>query len=289
MAAETKIRRLKEVKVKLDGREYTIPPFFREKKDSKGDDRTLLNDTFIEFYMCNYMYKHIFPQDLRAKCQVFGSFFYTSLQMRIRTKIKEPLKRSELLEAYDKIFRKRDTSVLDKELLIIPVHIETPKHWFLVLIHNPAGAIRHFFEVRPGVHDVDFDENQMDCRIIIMDSLFGWPKYRAPLTVHHNQVSENLRLWLQMTAAVAQKELMAARVRKVVCEKLPRQQNSYDCGIFMIVCAEYFTVYNSQWMAYDTETLKYLRMDASNEQSLATEEPRLRLERLLEALKVESH
>ncbi|KAF1770054.1 hypothetical protein GCK72_001871 [Caenorhabditis remanei] len=286
---------------KFQNQKYIIPPLFHNKWSDKNADRTLLNDTIIEFYMCEYMRLKVYDENARARYHLFHTFFYSRLRVNFGQYFKEgPPRRSEFAIHYNRMFQQKvkPSAILQKEILVIPVHNNKPKHWFLVLVHNPSGAIRRRIvdskEVKSGnrrslltkqIAEYARFEEAGECRVVIMDSLLNSKKYQSDLSKAHSHAFDYIRLWLQMAASACDEELMSSRVRKVVCESLPKQHNDVDCGVYMLAYAEYFTWFNTEWMKTPTESLAYLKMEDDLKSLLNTEEPRLRLDKLFQKMK----
>uniref|UniRef100_A0A1I7T857 ULP_PROTEASE domain-containing protein n=1 Tax=Caenorhabditis tropicalis TaxID=1561998 RepID=A0A1I7T857_9PELO len=296
-------RRTADIWITYKGQQFKIPPLFQEKWTERNDHRTLLNDTLIEFYMRHWMVNDVYDNEARKNFHIFNTFFFSKLKLRFSQYFKDgPPRRSELGEHFNRCFQRVNPGAfLRKEILVVPIHLERPKHWFLALVHNPAGAIRRYKikkrterENNPGVPlcqqineyaEFEFDELAMECRIVIMDSLVHDQKYKTALNTAYNHAFDYIRLWLQMAASSLGEELMIGRVRRVICKKLPQQTNSVDCGIYMLAFAEYFTWYNTEWTRQSTESLEYLLMEDQLKEMLDSLEPRMRLEKLLQRLK----
>ncbi|EGT42251.1 hypothetical protein CAEBREN_17534 [Caenorhabditis brenneri] len=294
-------KRLQSISIEYRDRKYMMPPLFETDRNDHNEGRTLLNDTIIEFYMCNYMWYDVYGEAERGRFHVFHTFFYSKLRIRFGPYYRDGVpRRSELAEHYNRHFQRvQPRSILQKEVLVIPIHLEKPKHWFLVLVHNPTGAIRHSTPIDRNeksmkersltsqVNDFAQFERAGECRIIIMDSLFTNKKFRVQLDNAYAHAFDYIRLWLQMAAAADGEEMMSSRVRKVVCENLPQQNNSVDCGSYMMNYAEYFTKWNTEWITKPTDELAYLTMPEENAKALETSEPRDRIDKLLEGMKTE--
>lgn len=141
-------------------------------------------------------------------------------------------------------------------------------------------------------------------------------KFREVIDKTHDSTFDHIRLWLLMSAAATDVDMFCTRFRlivfldihhipnnnfrKVVCQKLPQQKNSVDCGIFMMAFAEYFTKYNTAWQVHNTncfqknvyflqslptDALADLKMDDDIKSLLNSETPRQRLDELFQSLK----
>ncbi|CAO4362223.1 unnamed protein product [Caenorhabditis nigoni] len=291
-------KRLDDLNIFYKGKSFTIPPLFRAELKGSNEDRTLLNDTVIEFYLCHFMWDTLYDDNTRSRVHVFNTFFYDKLRTRLRYRFKDVQPReSELGTHYNNLFRRgQPGTLLRKEVLVIPCHIKKPKHWFLILVHNPSGAVVR----REASNDIDDNNNRTqkslsaqiveyaqfkersDCRIIIMDSLCHSRKFGPDLAKAHEEAFDSIRVWLQMAAAASGEKLMASLVRKIVCQNLPRQKNGVDCGIYMMAFAEYFTWYNTEWLKAPTDWLVNMSMDDGVTHLLGSVEPRMRLEEILQ-------
>ncbi|CCD68628.1 Ubiquitin-like protease family profile domain-containing protein [Caenorhabditis elegans] len=295
-------KRLAHLEIRFKDRRHIIPPLFHNGWVGRNEDRTLLNDTIIEFYMCDWMRLEVFDEATRASSHVFHSFFLPKIKTCFKDFKENPPRRSELANHYNRFFRSKNDAetFLKKDILLIPVHLDKPKHWFLVIVHNPSGAVRRISDVnildatnkvksrrlsRRITGHVNCDENAGECRIIIMDSLVHSKKYREVIDKTHDSTFDHIRLWLLMSAAATDVDMFCTRFRKVVCQKLPQQKNSVDCGIFMMAFAEYFTKYNTAWQSLPTDALADLKMDDDIKSLLNSETPRQRLDELFQSLK----
>ncbi|ULU13004.1 hypothetical protein L3Y34_015896 [Caenorhabditis briggsae] len=293
-----KVKRLDPFNIFYKGKSFTIPPLFRTEWNGSNEDRTLLNDTVIEFYLCHFLWDKLYDDNTRSRFHVFNTFFYDKLQTRLRYHFRDVQPRqSELGTHYNNLFQRgKPGTLLRKEVLVIPCHIRKPKHWFLILVHNPSGAVIR----RRASNEVDDNNNRKqkslsaqiaeyaqfeegsECRIIIMDSLCHSRRFGPDLAKAHEEAFDSIRVWLQMAAAANGEELRACRVKKIVCQNLPRQKNGVDCGIFMMAFAEYFTWFNTEWLRAPTDSLVNMRMDDDLKHLLDSVEPRMRLEAILQ-------
>lgn len=183
----------------------------------------MLNDTVVEFYM-NYVLQNSVPKATREKIHIFSTFFYNKIK-KLPQLGEEEL--NESVRRWDK-----NVKLFDKDYLIIPIC--DCHHWTLLIVCYPNEV---------PVHDDPIVINQnADLRylpkgcMIMMDSLFirYLRKFTDPVrSFLHSRWSfekpnEELRNFKDRGAF---KEIYA---------KVPKQRNTYDCGIYLLNYFEKF-------------------------------------------------
>ncbi|XP_055071447.2 sentrin-specific protease 7 [Misgurnus anguillicaudatus] len=241
------------------------------------DSGEFLNDVIIDFYL-KYLLVQKAPRSSVDRSHVFSSFFYKQLTRRDNanedsTSIPAQVRRHQRVKTWT-----RHVDIFDKDFLFVPVNQES--HWYLVVICFPGleepqyvnwdargsrqgddGEDSCASEIQPDnrsnndedkdaddshvkpskCHDpVDCTENncvrkticQRPC-ILVMDSL--------KLSVHE-RVFKVLREYLQMeweAKKCGSRDFSAERMIGSHC-KVPLQDNSSDCGLYLLQYAESF-------------------------------------------------
>ncbi|XP_076932766.1 putative ubiquitin-like-specific protease 2B [Bidens hawaiensis] len=177
-----------------------------------------LNDTIVDFYI-EYL-KKIKPAE--ARVHFFNSFFFRKL-----ADFDDNQSRSiDFKEAFQRIRKwTKKVDIFQKDYIFIPVNFRL--HWSLIIICHP-GEVMNFTD--------DEMENSLKVPCILhMDSIKGshrgldqcikcylWEEWKE----RNSHVSENIPAKL--------KDLRFIRL------EVPQQENSYDCGLFMLHYMELF-------------------------------------------------
>lgn len=173
-----------------------------------------LNDTLIDFWML-----WISRFDDLSKFHVFSSHFYTSLF-------------EDGSIAVTKWTERKGIDVFDKKFIFVPINKSL--HWSLCVVVNPGQILQH-----PDLRGKDehLDESSpMPC-ILFLDSLKAHQK---------TQVAHRIRQWLNSEWQRLHKSSsipnpFQSKTMPVIDPKIPYQNNSWDCGVF--VCRYAFALY----------------------------------------------
>lgn len=184
---------------------------------------TQLNDTIIEFYM-NYLLQNNVQSIRREQIHVFSTFFYNKIKKLPQldeTKLNESVRRWD-----------RHVKLFDKDYLIIPIC--DCHHWTLAIVCFPRQIPAHDDPIVINQNS-DLKHQPKGC-MFLLDSLFVryMKKFTDPVrSFLHSRWSferpnEEIRNFKDRGAF---KEIYA---------KVPKQRNSYDCGIYLLNSFEKF-------------------------------------------------
>ncbi|XP_062203931.1 uncharacterized protein LOC133906150 isoform X2 [Phragmites australis] len=181
---------------------------------------TFVNDTIIDFYV-KYLSMRIEPTEKR-RYHFFNSFFFRKLADLDKDQGRAPEGRAAFLRV-----RKwtRKINVFEKDFLFIPVNFNL--HWSLIVLCYP-GEVATF-------KDGDMELSDKAPCILHMDSLKGshnglkdiiqsylWEEWKER---HPESASDNPDKFLNL---------------RFVSLELPQQDNSFDCGLFLLHYVEHF-------------------------------------------------
>ncbi|KAF8681759.1 hypothetical protein HU200_045196 [Digitaria exilis] len=181
---------------------------------------TFVNDTIIDFYI-KYLSTRIESTEKR-RYHFFNSFFFRKLADLDKDQGRAPEGRAAFLRV-----RKwtRKINVFEKDFLFIPVNFSL--HWSLIVICYPGEVVTS--------KDGDTDLSAEVPCILHMDSLKGshaglkdiiqsylWEEWKER---HPDSASDNSDKFLNL---------------RFVSLELPQQDNSFDCGLFLLHYAELF-------------------------------------------------
>ncbi|CAO3622715.1 unnamed protein product [Cunninghamella blakesleeana] len=170
--------------------------------------------------------------ELTNDIHVFNSFFYTRITQTRTRVISE--------EIYTAV--QNWTSGIDlfsKKFLIIPVNEDN--HWYLVLVCNPGLCI-------PKEQHLNLDQDEMlsekptskeKSTLYILDSLRG----------KHDKCVKNVTKYLCLEANYKHKIEYADFIKPIIKHPLvPRQDNVFDCGIYLLHFVELFMKSTQQFI-----------------------------------------
>ncbi|XP_022731497.1 probable ubiquitin-like-specific protease 2B isoform X2 [Durio zibethinus] len=180
---------------------------------------TFINDTIIDFYI-KYL-KNQKPEE-RQRFHFFNSFFFRKLA----DLDKDPSSISDGRAAFLRVHKwTRKLDMFGKDYIFIPINFNL--HWSLIVICHPGEVA--------GFKDEDLDKSSKVPCILHMDSIKGnhaglknlvqsylWEEWKE----RHKETSEDL----------SSKFLNL----RFVSLELPQQENSFDCGLFLLHYLELF-------------------------------------------------
>ncbi|XP_044511692.1 probable ubiquitin-like-specific protease 2B isoform X3 [Mangifera indica] len=181
---------------------------------------TFINDTIIDFYI-KYLKNQIQAEE-KHRFHFFNSFFFRKLA----DLDKDPSSISDGKAAFLRVHKwTRKVDVFGKDYIFIPVNFNL--HWSLLIICH-LGEVATF-------RDEDMDNSEKVPCILHMDSIKGthaglknlvqsylWEEWK----VRHKDTSEDISSkFLNM---------------RFVQLELPQQENSFDCGLFLLHYLELF-------------------------------------------------
>ncbi|KAK6245762.1 Ulp1 protease family [Theobroma cacao] len=181
---------------------------------------TFINDTIIDFYI-KYLKNQIQPEE-RQRFHFFNSFFFRKLA----DLDKDPSSISDGRAAFLRVHKwTRKLDMFGKDYIFIPVNFNL--HWSLIVICHPGEVA--------GFEDEDLNKSSKVPCILHMDSIKGshaglknlvqsylWEEWKE----RHKETSEDL----------SSKFLNL----RFVSLELPQQENSFDCGLFLLHYLELF-------------------------------------------------
>ncbi|XP_058081751.1 probable ubiquitin-like-specific protease 2B isoform X2 [Magnolia sinica] len=181
---------------------------------------TFINDTIIDFYI-KYLKNKIQPED-KHRFHFFNSFFFRKLA----DLDKDPGSVKEGRAAFLRVRKwTRKVNIFEKDYILIPVNFNL--HWSLMVICHP-GEVAYF-------KDEEIEKAPKVPCILHMDSIKGshtglknliqsylWEEWKE----RHGESSKDL-------------SLKFSNLRFVPLE-LPQQENSFDCGLFLLHYVELF-------------------------------------------------
>lgn len=181
---------------------------------------TFINDTIIDFYI-KYLKNKILPEE-RHRFHFFNSFFFR----KMADLDKDPLSSSEGKAAFLRVRKwTRKVNLFEKDYIFIPVNFNF--HWSLIVICHP-GEVASF-------EDENVEKAHKVPCILHMDSIKGthsglknhiqsylWEEWKEK----QNKISEDISSkFLNM---------------RFISLELPQQENSFDCGLFLLHYVELF-------------------------------------------------
>ncbi|CAN6449485.1 unnamed protein product [Victoria cruziana] len=184
---------------------------------------TFINDTIIDFYI-KYLESKLLPKD-KDRFHFFNSFFFRKLA----DLDKNPGSAFEGKVAYQRVRKwTRKVDIFKKDYLFIPVNFNL--HWSLIVVCHPGEAAT--FE------DGKVNENEKVPCILHMDSIKG----------SHTGLKDLVQgyLWEEWKARhmdpkeAAEDDIMRFSDIRFVPLELPQQENSFDCGLFLLHYVELF-------------------------------------------------
>ncbi|KAL8199713.1 hypothetical protein R6Q57_013281 [Mikania cordata] len=181
---------------------------------------TFVNDTIIDFYI-KYLKNKIKPDEKR-KLHFFNSFFFRKLA----DPDKDPLDASKGAIAYQRVKKwTRKINIFDKDYVFIPVNFNY--HWSLIVICH-LGEMATY-------EDEDVHESTKVPCVLHMDS------FRGSHTGLQGFVQSYLKEEWKARQHVASEDI-ASRFNdlRFISLELPQQQNSFDCGLFLLHYVELF-------------------------------------------------
>ncbi|KAJ8687565.1 hypothetical protein QAD02_023359 [Eretmocerus hayati] len=187
----------------------------------------LINDIIIDFYLM-YLAIEILPPEDQMRVYVFNTYFFTRL-----TSVSWSCMNSHnmTLAATQHAAVKTWTRTVDifkKDFIIIPIN--RSEHWFLVVVCYPSM-------ISSDVKKTDSNFRDESCRpcIIIFDSM---PYLRIRKTVVVQELKDYLKCeYAEKMGSDASRSISDM---PVIYADVPRQNNSFDCGLYTLQFAENF-------------------------------------------------
>lgn len=193
----------------------------------------MLNDTIIEFYM-NYLMEEAIAKK-RDRFHLFNTFIYNklkSLQRKVQTNGNSESCFSQTIRRWDK-----NVKLFEKDFLVMPVCDH--EHWLLVIICYAYRVPAHDEPLVINDHvrsSTTGQTTEKEPCILIFDSL-GYKqmtKFTEPIR------SFLTYRWRFEHPNEEPKYFKDRSTFRDINARVPRQRNSYDCGIHLLVSFERF-------------------------------------------------
>ncbi|KAM3742484.1 hypothetical protein ACB098_07G071500 [Castanea mollissima] len=179
-----------------------------------------INDTIIDFYIKQLKNK-IQPGE-EHRYHFFNSFFFRKLA----DLDKDPSSACEGRAAFQRVRKwTRKVNLFTKDYIFIPVNYSL--HWSLIVICYP-GEVANF-------KDEDIENLPKVPCILHMDSIRG--SHRGLKNLFQSYLCEEWKERHGQTAAEVSSKFLHLRF---VSLELPQQENSFDCGLFLLHYVELF-------------------------------------------------
>ncbi|XP_065621187.1 probable ubiquitin-like-specific protease 2A isoform X1 [Quercus suber] len=179
-----------------------------------------INDTIIDFYI-KHLKNKIQPGE-EHRYHFFNSFFFRKLA----DLDKDPSSACEGRAAFQRVRKwTRKVNLFTKDYIFIPVNYSL--HWSLIVICYP-GEVANF-------KDEDIENLPKVPCILHMDSIRG--SHRGLKNIFQSYLCEEWKERHGQTAAEVSSKFLHLRF---VSLELPQQENSFDCGLFLLHYVELF-------------------------------------------------
>lgn len=181
---------------------------------------TFINDTIIDFYI-KYLKNNIRPEE-RNRFHFFNSFFFRKLA----DLDKNPSSASEGRAAFLRVRKwTRKVNLFEKDYVFIPVNFNL--HWSLIVICHP-GEVANF-------KDEEVDRSHKVPCILHMDSIKG--SHKGLKNLVQSYLWEE---WKERQPEAPEDISPKFSNLRFVPLELPQQENSFDCGLFLLHYVERF-------------------------------------------------
>ncbi|TYH77963.1 hypothetical protein ES332_D04G192100v1 [Gossypium tomentosum] len=181
---------------------------------------TFINDTIIDFYI-KYLKNKIKPEE-QHRFHFFSSFFFLKLA-DLDKGLSDECQAKSAFQRVHKWTRKVD--IFEKDYIFIPVNYSL--HWSLIVICHPG-------EVAKLKDDATENLLKVPC-ILHMDSIRG--SHRGLKNLFQSYLTEE---WKQRHKEAADDVPSKFLNLQFVPLELPQQENSFDCGLFLLHYVERF-------------------------------------------------
>ncbi|KAG8500399.1 hypothetical protein CXB51_004270 [Gossypium anomalum] len=196
---------------------------------------TFINDTIIDFYI-KYLKNKIQPEE-QHRFHFFNSFFFRKLA-DLDKGLSDECQAKSAFQRVHKWTRKVD--IFEKDYIFIPVNYSL--HWSLIVICHPGEVaklkgklIMDCLSIFGCLAD-DATENLLKVPCILhMDSIRG--SHRGLKNLFQSYLSEE---WKQRHKEAADDVPSKFLNLQFVPLELPQQENSFDCGLFVLHYVERF-------------------------------------------------
>ncbi|KAH7692812.1 Ulp1 peptidase protein [Dioscorea alata] len=181
---------------------------------------TFINDTIIDFYI-KYLKNNIEPTE-KHRFHFFNSFFFRKLA----DLDKNPGCNSEGRAAFLRVRKwTRKVNIFEKDYIFIPVNFNL--HWSLLVICHPGEVT--------NLKDFDMKESSKIPCILHMDSIKG--SHSGLKNIIQSYLCEE---WKEKHPESSEDDASKLSNLRFVSLELPQQENSFDCGLFLLHYVELF-------------------------------------------------
>ncbi|KAM1233070.1 hypothetical protein EV1_002730 [Malus domestica] len=183
-----------------------------------------INDTVVDFYI-QYLKSKIQPEE-KHRFHFFNSFFFRKLA----DLDKDQSSACEGKAAFQGVHKwTRKVNVFEKDYIFIPVNYSL--HWSLIVICHPGEV----FVLSNYLADEKIESlSKVPC-ILHMDSIKG--SHRGLEKLVQRYLCEE---WKERHGDTSEDDYSKFLHLRFVALKLPQQENSYDCGLFLLHYVECF-------------------------------------------------
>ncbi|KAL1214239.1 putative ubiquitin-like-specific protease 2B [Cardamine amara subsp. amara] len=213
---------------------------------------TFVNDTIIDFYI-NYLKNQIQVEE-KHRFHFFNSFFFRKLA----DLDKDPSSIADGKAAFLRVRKwTRKVDMFGKDYIFVPVNFNL--HWSLIVICHPGEVA--------NCTDLDLDDSKKVPCILHMDSIKG--SHAGLKNLVQSYLCEEWKERHKETSDDISSRFMNLRF---VSLELPQQENSFDCGLFLLHYLELFLaeapVNFSPFKIYNASNFLYLNWFPPAEASL---------------------
>ncbi|CAL9214327.1 unnamed protein product [Arabidopsis halleri] len=181
---------------------------------------TFVNDTIIDFYI-NYLKNQIQTEE-KHRFHFFNSFFFRKLA----DLDKDPSSIADGKAAFLRVRKwTRKVDMFGKDYIFVPVNFNL--HWSLIVICHPGEVANRT--------DLDLDDSKKVPCILHMDSIKG--SHAGLKNLVQSYLCEEWKERHKETSDDISSRFMNLRF---VSLELPQQENSFDCGLFLLHYLELF-------------------------------------------------
>ncbi|XP_068657344.1 probable ubiquitin-like-specific protease 2B [Aristolochia californica] len=184
------------------------------------EPETFINDTIIDFYI-KYLKNKMQPEEKR-RFHFFNSFFFRKLA----DLDKNPGSNVEGRAAFLRVRKwTRKVNIFEKDYIFIPVNFNL--HWSLIVVCH-LGEVVHF-------KDVEIEKTSKVPCILHLDSIKG--SHRGLKNLVQSYLWEE---WKERYGESSEEFALKFSNLRFVSLELPQQENSFDCGLFLLHYVELF-------------------------------------------------
>ncbi|XP_057464549.1 probable ubiquitin-like-specific protease 2A isoform X2 [Actinidia eriantha] len=181
---------------------------------------TFINDTIIDFYI-KYLKNKIKPEE-KHRFHFFNSFFFRKLA----DLDKDPSRACKGKAAFQRVRKwTRKVNLFEKDYIFIPVNFSL--HWSLIVICHPGDMA--------NTEDEDMEKLPKVPCILHMDSIRG--SHRGLKSLFRSYLWEE---WKERENQLPEDISPKFLNLQFVPLELPQQENSFDCGLFLLHYVELF-------------------------------------------------